>query len=137
MVRNAWTRKHVVFAESESHVIAKRCKGVPRIALHLSERVLDWCYCQGENYVAPGASAKALEAFGIDERGFDAVDWRILKALTFTFAGRSVGVEALAQAVGIDRSALEMHEGPLVAAGFISRTARGRLALPAAYELAR
>lgn len=137
VVANAWKRKGVVFAPSEPLTIAQRCKGTPRIALHLSDRCLDWVACQGREVVAPGDCASALDAFGIDSSGWDEVDRRILLALTSVFAGRAIGVEALSQAVGLDRSALESREGPMVAAGLITRTARGRMALSPCYELVR
>ena len=136
IVRRVWDKHDVDFEEGEPFAIAERCKGVPRIALHLADRVLDWAYCQGTERVSEGVVADALEAFGIDAYGFDEVDRRILTELTTTFAGRTVGVEALAQSLGMDRSALEAHEGPLVTKGLVSRTTRGRMALPAAYNLA-
>lgn len=137
IVANAWRRKGVIFAPSEPHTVAQRCKGTPRVALHLGERCLDWVACQGRTVVAHGDCAQALDAFGIDSSGWDAVDRRILSALCSVFAGRAIGVEALSQAVGLDRSALESRESPMVGAGLITRTARGRMALSPCYELVK
>lgn len=137
VVANAWTRKGVVFASTEPTTIAERCKGTPRLALHLSERCLDWVACQGRSTVVVGDCAKALESFDIDPSGWDAVDRRIILALVTVFAGRAIGISALSQAVGLDQSALESREGPMVAAGLITRTARGRMALSPAYDLVR
>jgi Holliday junction DNA helicase RuvB len=136
IVAQAWRKRGATFSVAEAMTVAERCKGTPRIALHLAERVLDYCACGGVD-VTEGMAALALESFGIDSSGWDAVDHRILEALTTTFAGRTVGIEALAQAVGLERSTLEIHEGPLALAGLMSRTARGRMALPPAYELVR
>lgn len=137
IVIRAWRKRGVSFSPDAPLVIAQRSKGTPRIALHLAERVLDWCYCQEELGVEEGMAAEALDFFGIDEQGFDKVDHRILRALGETFAGRSVGIEALSQAVGLDRSTLEAREAPLVASGLMTRTSRGRMALPALYDLLR
>lgn len=136
IVRRAWDRQGITYSSDAPGTVARRCKGVPRTALHLSERVLDWCAVNGSpTEVPPGAAVVALESFGIDHRGFDHVDWRIISALTDAYAGTAVGIDALAQAVGLDRGSLEAHEGPLVAQGYLSRTKLGRLALPAAYTL--
>ena len=136
VVSNAWTRQEAVFAPSEALAVAQRCKGTPRIALHLAERVLDFCACIGCD-VIEGTAAAALTSFGIDEHGWDAVDYRILIALTGAFAGRTVGIEALSQAVGLERSTLETREAALAQAGLICRTSRGRMALSPAYDLVR
>jgi Holliday junction DNA helicase RuvB len=138
IVARAWTRAQVTYGEGETHEVASRCKGVPRLALHLAERVLDYCACQGAETVDDGAVAVALAAFGIDEQGLDRTDWRILDCLVNRFGGRTVGLEALAQALDMDRKTLEdEYEPPLVRAGLIQRTKSGRMALPAAHELYR
>jgi Holliday junction DNA helicase RuvB len=136
IVANAWTRQKAVFAPSEALAVAQRCKGTPRIALHLADRVLDYCACIGVD-VIEGTAAAALKAMGIDADGWDAVDMRILTALTGPAAGRCVGADALSQMVGLERSTIETREGALVAAGLITRTSRGRMALSPAYDLVR
>jgi holliday junction DNA helicase RuvB len=136
VVSRAWERQGATYAHTEALAVAQRCKGTPRIALHLAERVLDYCACIGVD-VIEGTAAAALKSFGIDEHGWDAVDHRILEALTTVFAGRTVGIDALSQAVGLERSTLETREAALAQAGLITRTSRGRMALSPAYDLVR
>ena len=138
IVRRAWVRRGVTFGAGEPRQVAERCKGVPRLALHLAERVLDYAAMMGSKAVDAGRSGAALTAFGIDDRGLDKVDWRILDALVNTFQGRCVGVATICQAIDIDPSTFErQHEGPLVRAGLMQRTQAGRMALPAAHEMFR
>ena len=52
-----------------------------------------------------------------------------------TFGGGPVGLEAVAAAVGEEPGTIEdVYEPFLVREGFLARTPRGRVALPAAYE---
>jgi Holliday junction DNA helicase RuvB len=84
----------------------------------------------------PGDGAEALSLFGIDANGLDETDYRILTALTKNYAGRPVGLAALAQLLDMEESTIaENHEGYLVRRGFVIRTRAGRLATRAAYEL--
>jgi Holliday junction DNA helicase RuvB len=71
----------------------------------------------------------------VDARGLDAMDRRMLAVVLDTFGGGPVGIEAVAAAVGEERDTLEdVYEPFLVREGFLARTPRGRIALPAAYE---
>lgn len=138
IVDRAWARMGIAAAEGEGFEVAKRCKGVPRLALHLAERVLDYCAVAGATGVPENHAGEALEAFGVDERGLTSQDWRVLDALVNRFAGRPVGLDALASAIDVDKETLSNEiEPPLVHSNLIERTARGRMALPEAYELFR
>ena len=57
-----------------------------------------------------------------------------LEAMIYKFNGGPVGLSSLAVAVGEDASTLEdVHEPFLIMQGYISRTPRGRVAMPSAY----
>ena len=61
-------------------------------------------------------------------------DKRLLEAMIYKFNGGPVGLSSLAVAVGEDASTLEdVHEPFLIMQGYISRTPRGRVAMPSAY----
>jgi Holliday junction DNA helicase RuvB len=71
----------------------------------------------------------------VDERGLDAMDRRILAVVLDTFGGGPVGIDAIAAAVGEERDTIEdVYEPFLVREGYLARTPRGRVALPAAYQ---
>jgi Holliday junction DNA helicase RuvB len=115
-------------------VVAERSKGVPRVAIHLADRVADVASLEAVPLDVTLA-LRALAAFGIDRRGLDEDDYRILRALVHTFSGRPVGINALAQCLDLDESSVREHEGPLVRAGYLIRTRAGRLARPKAHDL--
>ena len=51
------------------------------------------------------------------------------------YSGRPVGIEALAVSIGEEVETIEdVYEPYLIQIGFISRTLRGRVVLPPAYE---
>ena len=71
----------------------------------------------------------------IDERGLDEIDRRLLETMMLKYNGRPVGIDALATTVGEEVDTIEdVYEPYLVQIGFIARTPRGRIALPAAYQ---
>ena len=119
-------------------VVASRCKSVPRIAVHLAERVLDVRAVTGAERITADVAARALRAFGVADDGLDEGDMRVLDTLVNLCGGRPVGLRALSQMVDIDPEALEeVHEPALVRAGWITRTPQGRMATPAAHERMR
>jgi Holliday junction DNA helicase RuvB len=63
------------------------------------------------------------------------MDKRLLEVLIYKFAGGPVGLNSLAVAVGEDSATIEeVHEPFLIMQGYLTRTPRGRMAMPAAYE---
>ncbi|MEY2627731.1 MAG: Holliday junction ATP-dependent helicase RuvB [Actinomycetota bacterium] len=115
--------------------IARRSRGTPRIANRLLRRVRDYAEVHGNGVVDAATAAKALEVFGVDERGLDKVDRAILSALCRQFGGGPVGLSTLAIAVSEQPETVEdMCEPFLIQQGFIARTPRGRVALAPAYE---
>ena len=144
IVSRAWKRVGAKFWKNEPLEVAYRSKGVPRRALHLAERVLDYAAVVDTGdpddgvtvSVKAGFTSKALELFGIDDLGLDQDDYRILNALCVTFGGRTVGLETLAQALDMDpRTLRETYEPYLAQQAYITRTKTGRMALPKAYEI--
>ena len=68
----------------------------------------------------------------IDELGLDAVDRRMLEAMIVKFEQRPVGLDTIAAATGEDAGTIEdVYEPFLLQLGFIARTPRGRIVLPA------
>ena len=76
----------------------------------------------------------ALNRLEIDELGLDEIDRKILETMIEKYNGRPVGIDALATTVGEEVDTIEdVYEPYLIQIGFISRTIRGRVPLPAAY----
>ncbi len=115
--------------------IARRSRGTPRIANHLLRWVRDYAQVKAQNVINESVASHALTMRDIDETGLDEMDKRFLEALIHKFEGGPVGLNSVAVAVGEDPSTLEdVHEPYLVMQGFIKRTPRGRVAMPAAYR---
>jgi len=115
--------------------IASRSRGTPRIANRLLRRVRDWAQVRGDGRMSLAAARSALEVYEVDERGLDRLDRSVLDALCRRFGGGPVGLTTLAVAVGEEPETVETVAEPfLVREGLIGRTARGRVALPPAWE---
>lgn len=118
-----------------SREIAKRSRGTPRIANRLLKRVRDFAEVKGSGTIDLKVTRIALEAMEIDSLGLDNVDRNILYTMIDKFGGRAVGLDTIAAATGEENSTIEdVYEPYLLQIGFIARTPRGRVPLPAAYE---
>ena len=124
--------------KDEALSVARRSKGVPRRAIMLATRVLDWVAVNEQTAVTSGTVDAALGLFGIDSNGLDKTDRRILHALTHDFVGKTVGLDSLASFVSLDPITLsEQYEPWLTRSGLILKTGRGRTASTKAYDLMR
>ncbi len=113
--------------------LAGRARGTPRIANRLVKRVRDYAAVHGDGAIHLPDVHSALHDLGIDEKGLDAIDRRILTVIIEQFNGGPVGIETIAAASSIERATLEdMYEPYLLQLGFLQRTPRGRKATPAA-----
>ncbi len=114
--------------------VALRSRGTPRVANALLRWVRDFAQVRGGGMITGEVADAALAMIEIDSQGLDEMDKRLLEALVYKFNGGPVGLNSLAVAVGEDAATLEeVHEPFLIMQGFLQRTPRGRMALPAAY----
>lgn len=121
--------------EESSREIARRSRGTPRIANRLLKRVRDYAMVLGNGSINIEIAKTALGKLEIDELGLDEIDRKILETMIIKYQGRPIGIDALATTVGEDLDTIEdVYEPYLIQIGFISRTQRGRIPLPAAYE---
>ena len=115
-------------------VIAGRARGTPRIANRLLRRVRDVASVGGHLEVDDQLAAQALDLFGVDERGLDKIDRRILGLLCGQFTSLPVGLTTLSHACGEEPATIEdAYEPYLLREGFLIRTPRGRVATDKAY----
>jgi holliday junction DNA helicase RuvB len=115
--------------------LAKRARGTPRIANRLLKRVRDYAEVKGNGTIEGKIAREALDAFEVDQKGFDQMDRKLLLALIEKFNGGPVGVESLAAAIGEERVTIEdVYEPYLIQEGYLQRTARGRMACAKAYK---
>lgn len=121
--------------EKGALVVASRSRGTPRIANNLLRWVRDYAQVKADSQINAEVARAALEMIEIDGDGLDEMDKRLLEAMIYKFNGGPVGLSSLAVAIGEDASTLEeVHEPFLIMQGFVKRTPRGRVAMPAAYQ---
>jgi holliday junction DNA helicase RuvB len=114
--------------------IARRSRGTPRIANRLLRRVRDFAEVRADGVIDATIARDGLALFGVDDLGLDKVDRAVLTALCQQFRGGPVGLSTLAISVGEQPETVEdVYEPFLITQGFIARTPRGRIAMPAAY----
>jgi Holliday junction DNA helicase RuvB len=114
--------------------LARRARGTPRIAIRLLQRARDFAQVEGDGTLTREIVDRTLARLEVDGRGLDAMDRRILAVVIDTFGGGPVGIEAIAAAVGEESQTIEdVYEPFQVREGYLPRTSRGRLALPAAF----
>ncbi len=115
--------------------LADRSRGTPRIANRLLRRVRDFAEVEGDGGIDEATARSAMDLLDVDPGGFDLLDRRFLRLIIERFDGGPVGVESLAAALGEERGTIEDVVEPfLIQRGFLSRTARGRVATRLAYQ---
>lgn len=121
--------------EEASSEIARRSRGTPRIANRLLKRVRDYAAVLGDGEITLKIAKHALNQLEIDELGLDEVDRRMLEVMITQYQGRPVGIETIAVSLGEEIDTIEdVYEPYLIQIGFISRTPRGRIVMPPAYQ---
>ena len=121
--------------EDGAIAISLRSRGTPRIANRLLKRVRDYAQVKGNGIIEKDIANDALEMLEVDRLGLDSSDRRVLLAMIEKFNGGPVGLDTLAASTGEEDITIEdVIEPFLLQLGFISRTPRGRIVLPKAYE---
>lgn len=121
--------------ETGAREIAMRSRGTPRIANRLLKRVRDFAQIKGDGRITGEIAKTALDALEVDKLGLDNIDRGLLNTIIVKFSGGPVGLDTLAAATGEEATTIEdVYEPYLLQLGFVSKTPRGRIAMPRAYE---
>lgn len=121
--------------EAGATEIAQRSRGTPRVANRLLRRVRDYAQVRADGNINRQVTDAGLKMLGVDEKGLDKMDRKILLTLIEKFDGGPVGIDTLSTVVGEERDTLEdVYEPHLVQQGYLNRTSRGRMATRLAYE---
>lgn len=114
--------------------IGSRARGTPRVANRLLRRVRDYAEVRMNGTIDLDAAREGLDMLGVDELGLDEIDRKMLDVMISKFGGRAVGLDTIAAATGEDATTIEdVYEPYLLRLGFIARTPRGRIVMPAGY----
>jgi holliday junction DNA helicase RuvB len=116
-------------------ILASRSRGTPRIANRLLRRTRDFAQVRAGGKIDAAVATSALQVLGVDERGLDDMDRRVLELLCGSLRGQPVGLGTLAVSVQEDPDTIEdVVEPYLIRLGFLARTPRGRIATAGAYR---
>lgn len=126
---------NISIEDSGAHELAMRSRGTPRIANRLLKRVRDFAQVAKKPAIDHEIVVKALQLLQVDDKGLDEVDRKMLMTMINFYHGGPVGVKTIAANIGEEVDTIEsMYEPYLLQIGFISRTPRGRMVTPAAYQ---
>ncbi len=135
IVKRSASLLNIAICDEGALEIARRSRGTPRIANRLLKRVRDFAEYEGKSEIDKDIADKSLAKMDIDKLGLDQIDRGILDTMIDKFNGGPVGLDTLSAATGEETVTIEdVYEPYLMKLGFIARTPRGRVALPAAYE---
>lgn len=134
IILNGANKLKVTIDKESIKEISFRARGTPRIALKLLKRVRDYAQVKREGNIDISATQAALALLEIDKKGLDPLDIRFIKAIIEKHNGGPVGIETIASTISEDIVTIEdIIEPYLLQIGFLKRTARGRVATPAAH----
>jgi len=119
---------NIPITEFGAKEIACRSRGTPRIANRLLRRVYDYAIVRGTGQIDKEIADIALHALGVDQKGLDILDRRILEIISHDFSGGPVGLKTISISVGEETRTIEdVYEPYLIQIGFIKRTPQGRM----------
>ena len=114
--------------------MARRSRGTPRLANRILKRVRDFAQVKFDGRITGEVAMTALDLMDVDRMGLDHTDRNLLLTMINKFAGKPVGLDTLAAAIGEDPGTIEdVYEPYLIKNGFINRTPRGRVVTEIAY----
>jgi Holliday junction DNA helicase RuvB len=119
----------VSLTDDAAALVARRSRGTPRIANRLLKRVRDYAQVRGggDESVTLSMAADALALLEIDDRGLDAMDRQLLRAIAEHHNGGPVGLATMAATVSEPIETIEdVVEPYLMQIGLLARTSRGR-----------
>ena len=118
--------------------IAASSRMTPRVANRLLKRIRDLAQVEGEStdvHISYDVAERGLAMVGVDEKGLEELDRRVLEVIIDRFEGGPVGLKTIAAALEEDeRTIADVVEPYLIRIGMLKRAPRGRCATALAYE---
>ena len=135
IVKRSSTILGITIDDEGAFEIARRSRGTPRIANRLLKRVRDYALVLADGNIDLKIAKIALSKLEIDNLGLDNTDKNIIQTIISVYNGGPVGLETLSVSVNEEVETIEdVYEPYLMQIGFLSRTPRGRVVTPMAYE---
>ena len=122
--------------EGAAHELAHRSRGTPRVANARLYWARSYAAARHDGAITEEIARAALDMAEVDRDGLDKNDRKYLETLIDVFLGGPTGVEALAATMNLATDTLaEEIEPYLLREQYITRSPRGRVATPRAYEV--
>jgi Holliday junction DNA helicase RuvB len=114
--------------------LARRSRGTPRVANARLHWARNYSAAKHDGPITEPIARAALDMAEVDRDGLDKNDRKYLETLIDLYGGGPTGVEALAATVNLAADTLSDEIEPyLLREQYISRSPRGRIAMPRAY----
>jgi len=131
-------KRGAVIDDDAAAMLGRRSRGTPRIALRLFMAAWDYALAMADCKDAPitvQSVEDALALEGVDSKGLDKDDLKVLKTICIGHRGGPIGLKNLASTVGMDERTVSAQIEPfLLRAGFLKISRRGRKATELAFE---
>ena len=135
IIKRSATLLNVEIEDGGAEEIASRSRGTPRIADRFLKRVRDFAEVKFDGKITKNTASAALSSMEVDKIGLDNIDSKMILTMINSFGGGPVGLDTIAASIGEDANTIEdVYEPYLMQLGFVSRTPRGRIVMPPAYE---
>ncbi len=135
IIKQSSEKLGVSITEEGALEIAKRSRGIPRIANRLLKRVRDLAVVEDKKEIDEVLAKKMFELLKIDENGIDMTLKDFLVTIIEKFNGGPVGLKTLTAITGEERDTIEdIYEPFLMQLGLIERTPRGRIVTEKGYR---
>ncbi len=122
--------------DTAAHELAHRSRGTPRVANARLYWARSYAAARHEGEITEEIARAALDMAEVDRDGLDKNDRKYLETLIDVFLGGPTGVEALGATLNLATDTLtEEIEPYLLREQYITRSPRGRVATPRAYEV--
>ena len=117
-----------------AHELARRSRGTPRVANSRLHWTRSYSAAMHDGPITEPIARAALDMAEVDRDGLDKNDRKYLETLIDLYAGGPTGVEALAATINLASDTLADEIEPyLLREQYITRSPRGRVAMPRAY----
>lgn len=114
--------------------LARRSRGTPRVANSRLHWTRNFAAAQHDGTITEEVARAALDMAEVDRDGLDKNDRKYLETLIDLYGGGPTGVEALAATINLASDTLSDEIEPyLLREQYITRSPRGRVAMPRAY----
>jgi holliday junction DNA helicase RuvB len=104
--------------------LAKRSRGVPRLAVRLLEAAKRCSSADSSDVIGANHVHRMLEMEGIDALGFDITEQKYLHLLRANQG--PVRLNVIATHLGLPRQTIEMFEKDFIRLGLVAKTEKGR-----------